>query len=51
MASLDDIVVYIRRVRESTLPLFSATVGSIFVEDWTGVMSQNIRALSVPKNF
>ena len=39
VASPDDIVVYIRRVRESAPPLFSPTVGSIFVEDWTRVMS------------
>ena len=32
VASPDDIAVYIRRVRESAPPLFSATVGSIFVE-------------------
>ena len=33
--SLDNLVVHIKRVRESTPPLFSGTVGSIFVEDWT----------------
>ena len=49
VASLNDIAVYIRRVKESAPSLFSATVGSIFVEDWTRVMSQNLRAL--PKNF
>ena len=31
--SLDDIAMHIRQVRESTSPLFSATVSSIFVED------------------
>ena len=47
----DDIAVHIRWMRESTPPLFSATVGFIFVEDWTRIMSQNLRALSVPKNL
>ena len=36
--SLDDIAVHIRRVRESASPLFLATVGSIFMEDWTRIM-------------
>ena len=49
--SPDDIVIQIRRVRESASPLFSATVGSIFVEDWTRVMSQNFKAFSVPKSL
>ena len=31
--TLDDLAVHIKRVRESPPPLFSATVGSIFVED------------------
>ena len=48
VASPDDIAMHVRRVRESAPPLFLATVGSIFVEDWTRVMSQNLRALSVP---
>ena len=39
VVSSDDIVVHIRRVRESAPPLFSTIVGSIFVEDWTRVMS------------
>ena len=51
MASLDDIAVHIKLVKESAPPLFSATVDSIFVEDWTRVMSQNFRTLSVPKNL
>ena len=51
VASLDDIAVHIRRVRESTPPLFSATVSSIFMDDWTRVMSQNLRALSIPKSL
>ena len=51
VASPDDIAVHIRRVRESTLPLFSTLVGSIFVEDWTRVMSQNFSALFVLKNL
>ena len=51
MASPDNIAVHIRLVRESAPPLFSATVGSIFVEDWTRVMSQNLRALSISKNL
>ena len=38
-------------MKESASPLFSATIGSIFVEDWTKVMSQNFRALFVPKNL
>ena len=37
--SPDDIAMYVRRVRESTPPLFLAIVGSIFEEDWTRVMS------------
>ena len=49
--SLDDIAVHIRRVRESAPPLFSATIGSIFVEDWTKVMSQNLKLLFVPKSL
>ena len=49
--SPDDITTHIRRVRESTLPLFSAIVGSIFVEDWTRVMSQNFKSLSKPKSL
>ena len=51
VSSPDDIAVYIRRVRESAPPLFSATIGSIFVKNWTKVMSQNLKALSVPKNL
>ena len=43
--------IQIRRVRESGPPLFSAIVSSIFVEDWTRVMSQNFRALSIPKSL
>ena len=39
LASPDDVAEHIRQVRESVPPLFSATVGSIFVEDWTRVMS------------
>ena len=39
VASPDDIAVYIRRVRKSAQSLFLATIGSIFVEDWTRVMS------------
>ena len=38
-------------MREFALPLFSAIIGSIFVEDWTRNMSQNFRALSIPKNL
>ena len=49
--SLDDLVVHIRRVRESAPPLFSATLGFIFVEDWTRVMSLNLKVLSVPKSL
>ena len=49
--SPDDIAIQIRRVTELDLPLFSATVCSIFVEDWTRVMSQNFKALSVPKSL
>ena len=43
--------VHIRWMRQSALPLFLATISSIFVEDWTRVMSQNFRALSIPKNL
>ena len=39
VASPDDIAVHVRRVRESAPLLFSATVSSIFVEDWTKVIS------------
>ena len=49
--SPDDIAVHIIRMRESVAPLFSSTIGSIFVEDWTRVMSQNFIALSTPKNL
>ena len=49
--STDDIAMHIRRVRESASSLFSATVGSIFVEDWIRVMSQNFKALSIPKSL
>ena len=49
--SLDDIAMHIRRVRESGPPLFLAIVGSIFVEDWTRVMSQNFKALSIAKSL
>ena len=49
--SPDDIAVHIRRVRESDPPLFLATVGSILVEYWTRVMSQNLKVLSVPKSL
>ena len=49
--SLDDIAIQIRRMRETVLPLFSVTVGSIFVGDWTRVMSQNFKALSIPKSL
>ena len=49
--SLDDLAIHIRRVRESTPPLFSATVGSIFVEDWTRVMSLNLKVLAVPNGL
>ena len=48
---LNDITVHIRLVRESAPPLFSATVGSIFVEDGTRIMSQNLKMLSVPKSL
>ena len=51
LPSLDDIAVYIRRVRESAPLLFSAIVGFMFAEDWTRVMSQNFKALSIPKSL
>ena len=44
--SSDDIAMHIRQVRESAPLLFSAIVGSISVEDWTKVASQNFKALS-----
>ena len=50
VSSPDDIAMYIKRMRESTPSLFTAVVGSIFVEYWTWVMSQNFKALSIPKN-
>ena len=37
--SPDDIAMHNRQVRESDPPLFSATTSSIFMEDWTRVMS------------
>ena len=49
--SPDNIVIQIRQVRESAPPLFSTTISSIFMEDWTKVMSQNFKALSVPKGL
>ena len=49
--SPNDIAIHIRRVRESALPLFLATVGFIFVESWTRVMSQNFKALFVSKSL
>ena len=49
--SPNDIAIHIRRVRESAPPLFSATIDSIFVEDWTRVMAQNFKALSIPKSL
>ena len=49
--SLDELAVHIRRVREFAKLLFSATVGSIFVEDWTRVMSLKLKVLSVPKSL
>ena len=45
VSSPNDIATYIRRMRESAPPLFTAVGGSIFVEDWTRVMSQNFKAL------
>ena len=47
----NDIAVHIRRMRESAPPLFSTSIDSIYVEDWTRVTSQNFRALSIPKNL
>ena len=35
----DDIAGCIKRVRESAPPLFIVVAGSIFVEDWTRIMS------------
>ena len=49
--SLDDIAVHIRQVKEFAPPLFSATVSSIFVEDWTRIISQSLKMLSVPKSL
>ena len=49
--SPDDTTVHIRLVKEFVPPLFSATVCSIFVEDWTRVMSQNLKFFSVPKSL
>ena len=47
--SLDDITMYVMRVKESAPPLFSARIGSIFVEDWTRVMLQNFKAPPYPR--
>ena len=49
--SSNDVVGCIRRVRESAPPLFTTVVGSIFVEDWTRIMSQTLKMLSVPKSL
>ena len=51
--SLDEtsIYIYIRQMRESNLPLFSASIDSMDVEDWTRVMSQKFRALFIPKSL
>ena len=49
--SPNDIAMHIRRVKESARPLFSATIGSVFVENWTKVMSQNLKVLSTPKSL
>ena len=49
--SLDDMAMHIRRVKESAPLLFSAIVGSIFVEDWTEVTPQNFKALSIPRSL
>ena len=51
VSTLDDLAIHIRRVRDSAPPLFSATVGSIFVEDWTRVMSLSLKFFSVPKSL
>ena len=45
--SPDEITIYIRRMRESNSPLFSASIDSMVVEDWTRVMSQKFRALFI----
>ena len=50
-ASLSDTAAHIRRVRESKAPLFTVEYISIGVEDWTRVMFQNFRVLSVLKNL
>ena len=50
-ASLDDTGAHIKRVRESKEPFFIAESEPIGVDDWTRVMSQNFRVLSVPKNL
>ena len=50
-ASLDDTAIHIRRMRESKTPFFTAEYKYVGVEDWTRVMSQNFRFLSVPKNL
>ena len=47
--SSGDIAMYVRRVRESAPPLFLAIVGSIFVEDWIIVTSQNFKDPPYPK--
>ena len=49
--SLDEITIYIRRMKESNPPLFSARIDSIDVEDWIIVISQNFRALFIPKRL
>ena len=48
---LDETEAHIRRMRESKPPFFTAEYETIGVEEWTRVMSQNFRALSVPKNL
>ena len=51
VSTLDDLAVHIKLVRESAPPLFSPTVSSIFVEDWTRVMSLSLKFFSVPKSL
>ena len=45
----DDITIHIKLVKESASPLFSATVGSIFMEDWTRLCHKILKPSSYPK--
>ena len=49
--SPNEIAIYIRRMREYNKPVFSDSIDSMSVEEWTVVMSQNFRALFIPNSL